>query len=242
MTSLDTDPIISELANGAELSLENAEELFHEAVFLFKHGSICRSYFLHQISIEECGKIELLGRYATAHLMDFPLKTKKIKSSISNHKAKNTANAYMLPRSEDEENALKEKDWKKAINAFNEQKRDFHQKSNSRKNASLYVDYKNEKFLSPKDQITEKMVQEIAENNYKFIELIRPKVQMFAKWKQEPSVVKENIKVLQNLMEKLKEEHPDDPYMAVDDLCREMLEKYSANKANSADAKSRAAD
>lgn len=242
MPSLDKDPIISELANGAELSFKNAEELFHEAVILFKHGSICRAYFLHQISIEECGKIELIGGYATAHLMDLPLKTKMIKLSISNHKAKNTANAYTLPRSEDEDNAIKEKDFQKAINAFKEQKRDFHEKSNSRKNASLYVDYKNEKFLSPKDQITEKMVQEIAESNYQFIELIRPKVQMLTKWKQEPSVVKDNIKVLQNLIEKLIKENPDDPYTAMDVLFREMLEQYSANKANSADAKKHAAD
>jgi AbiV family abortive infection protein len=63
--------MISELARGAELSFENAKELFREAVILFKHGSIYRAYFLHQISIEEFGKIELIGGYAIAHLMDF---------------------------------------------------------------------------------------------------------------------------------------------------------------------------
>ena len=201
MSSLGTDSIISELSNGAVLSFENAKELFQEAVILYGHGSICRAYFLHQISIEECGKIELIGRYATAHLMGFPLETKKIKSSISSHKAKNYANAYMLPRNKDEENALKEKDWEKAINAFHDQKQDFHQKSNSRKNASLYVDFKNGKFLSPKDQITEKMVREISERNDEFIELIRPKVQMLSRWKQEPSIVKDTIKKFQNTHE-----------------------------------------
>ena len=44
----------------------NAEELFQEASLLGSHGAICRALFLHQISLEECGKIEMLGGWATS--------------------------------------------------------------------------------------------------------------------------------------------------------------------------------
>ena len=231
MTSTnDNDLLISELANGAAISLENAEELFREAEILYKHKSICRAYFLHQISLEECGKIELIGRYATAHLMDFPVNLKKMKSQISNHKAKNTANAYMLPRSEEEEKAINEQNWKEAISEFNKQKIDFHQQSNSRKNASLYADFVNEKFLSPKEQISEEMVIEISKMNSEYISLIAFKVQMLSKWVKDLSKTKEYLQYFIKLKKESKIENPDDPFKAMEDTMEKMLEELKENK------------
>lgn len=217
------DPILSELANGALKSLENAECLFQEAKLLSKHNAICRAYFLHQISIEECGKIELIGGYATAHLMDFSQSLKKLKSNISNHKAKNTANAYMLPRSEEEDEAIKEKNWKKALNAFDKQKIDFHQLSNFRKNVSLYVDFTDETFFSPQEQISEQMLRDIAENNYEFIELIRPKAEMLSHWAENPGDTKTTLKLFQNISEDLKKKHPDDPGKAMEEMLETLI-------------------
>ncbi|WP_371113488.1 AbiV family abortive infection protein [Nitrosospira multiformis] len=46
---------------GAKKTYRNVEELFQEASILHDHRALNRALFLHQISLEECGKIEMLG-------------------------------------------------------------------------------------------------------------------------------------------------------------------------------------
>ena len=45
------------LACGAEKTFDNAERLFHEAELLAKGGAVARALCLHQISLEECSKV-----------------------------------------------------------------------------------------------------------------------------------------------------------------------------------------
>lgn len=149
----------------------------------------------------------------------------KIRTRISRHKVKNFANAYILPLSEEEQKALNKSDWRRAHEEFKKQQEAFHQKSNDKKNASLYVDIIDNKFLSPSDQITEDMVCEIADINKDFIELMRPKVEMLRYWVQYPEGTRESMKDLQKKMEKLKDKYPDDPSKACDVLFAEMLEQ-----------------
>ena len=52
---------LSVLVRGAEKTFDNAEKLYFEAVLLAKAGSTARSLCLHQISLEECSKIEQMG-------------------------------------------------------------------------------------------------------------------------------------------------------------------------------------
>jgi len=60
-----TKALLSEMYQGAQLTFTNAEELYAEADLLRRNGSMNRALFLHQISLEECGKIEIIGAWAT---------------------------------------------------------------------------------------------------------------------------------------------------------------------------------
>lgn len=217
------DSHLSELVRGASLAFTNAEDLFREAKTLSACKAFSRALFLHQISLEECGKAEIIGWWATGHLMGTSVDLSKMRSRLARHKVKNFANAYMLPLSEAEQKARDESDWHREHQAFKEQQAAFHQQSNDRKNASLYVDFVDDVFLSPDDRITEDMVHEIAETNHTFIELMRPKVVMLTWWEQDPDGTRDAMKGFQELMEALREEHPDDPREAIEALLGEMV-------------------
>lgn len=214
---------IIELAKGAELTLKNAEELYREGEILFACKALSRSLFLHQISLEECGKIEILGWWATGYLMGQTIDLRKMKSNIVNHRAKNFANAYMLPHCEAEKKAKQENDWHKSILAFKKQQAEFHQESNERKNASLYVDYSNNIFISPRDCITDEMVREIANRNQEFIELMRPKVQMLTHWAQNADSARKTLRQFKKRIIELLKIYPKEPQRALDTLLQEML-------------------
>jgi len=204
------------------LAFANAEDLFREGKTLFACKDLSRALFLHQISLEECGKVEMLGWWATGHLMGFSMDLLKMKSRLASHKAKNFANAYMLPFGDAEQKARAESDWRASVTAFRKQQATFHQQSNTLKNASLYVDFVDDKFLAPGDRITEDMVREIATRNHTFIELMRPKVQMLTLWVQEADATREMLKYFRKRMEELKKKHPDEPQKAFDILLEEM--------------------
>lgn len=223
MSNKPKDPYLTELVRGASLAFANAEDLFREGKALFTCKAFSRSLFLHQISLEECGKAEILGWWATGHLMGLSVDLRKMKPRIASHKTKNFANAYMLPVSKAEQKARDESDWRASHLAFKEEQAAFHQQSNDRKNASLYVDFVDNTFLAPHDRITEDMVHEIAKTNHEFIELMRPKVEMLTLWAQEPDGTRETMKLLRKLMENLREKHPEEPQKAFDALLEEML-------------------
>jgi len=217
------DPHLSELARGASLAFANAEDLFREGKTLSACKAFSRALFLHQISLEECGKTEILGWWATGHLMGISVDLSKMRPRLTRHMVKNFANAYMLPLSEAEQKARDESDWRREHQAFKEQQAAFHQQSNDRKNASLYVDFVDDVFLAPDDRITEDMVHEIAETNHTFIEFMRPKVEMLTRWAQDPDGARETMKGFRQLVEALREKHPDDPQKALNALLEEKL-------------------
>lgn len=223
MSSKPKDPHLPELARGASLALANAEDLFREGKTLFACKALSRALFLHQISLEECGKAEILGCWATGHLMGHSVDLRKMKPRLASHKAKNFLNAYMLPVTQAEQKARDESDWWASHLAFKEQQAAFHQESNERKNASLYVDFVDNVFLAPHDRITEDMVCEIAEENHRFIELMRPKVEMLTLWAQQPDAMRETTKSFQGLLEELRKKHPDNPQRAFDTFLDEIL-------------------
>jgi hypothetical protein len=49
------------LVRGAEKTFDNAERLFREAEILAKGGAVARALCLHQISLEECSKVNNCG-------------------------------------------------------------------------------------------------------------------------------------------------------------------------------------
>ncbi|PKN11961.1 MAG: hypothetical protein CVU69_09450 [Deltaproteobacteria bacterium HGW-Deltaproteobacteria-4] len=162
------DEQLRTLADGATKSFENAEALYREATILREHGCASRSLFLHQISLEECGKIEIIGGWATSILAGHKVDVSKLPKVMITHKSKNLANAYFLPVEDDERKGRQNGDWKAAHAAFNKQKDQFHLESNTAKNASLYVDFANETFTMPSERITDEMVEEISQRNHDF--------------------------------------------------------------------------
>src|SRR6266699_2724950 len=60
----EPDVMLRELADGASKVVQNAADLYHEASALHAVGALSRALFLHQISLEECAKIDMLGAWA----------------------------------------------------------------------------------------------------------------------------------------------------------------------------------
>jgi AbiV family abortive infection protein len=176
------DRDLNVLIRGAQAAFANAQELFFEAAILGKAGHLSRALFLHQISMEECGKVDLLSGWIAGELLGFQQDTKKLERALASHEAKNIANAYMLELSEEEKLARQRKDWKGERNVFTRVKREFHEKSNRAKNAALYVDIKDGNVTTPQGSITTNMVAEIALQNERYLGLMQQSVRSMSKW------------------------------------------------------------
>jgi AbiV family abortive infection protein len=214
--------LLSELLRGVEKTFENAEALFREASLLTQARCLSRALFLHQISLEECGKIEILGGWATSLLMGHTVDLGKVTRALASHASKNRANAYLLRRSEEEKAAQRSGDPAGAAKAFTEMQKNFHLRANTAKNASLYVDFEYGKFIAPAECITAEMVAEIAELNEEFLGLSFPKVKMLRNWNADPEQM---IKVLANLEETVKDfgaKYPNDPSSMMELLLQEL--------------------
>src|SRR6516225_8614947 len=105
---------LSVLVRGAEKTFDNAEKLYFEAELLAKAGSTARALCLHQISLEECSKIENMGAWATSLLSGLEVDQNKILAAFRRHSSKNKSNAYMLEGSQTENDAKVRGDWETA--------------------------------------------------------------------------------------------------------------------------------
>jgi AbiV family abortive infection protein len=170
--------MLNELASGAQKTFDNADALYWEAKLLGAAGALSRALFLHQISLEECAKIENTGAWATSILAGFTVDKKRVLAGFASHARKNRTNAYMLKGSAAEQAAKKRGDWKVANEEFKKLQAEFHEKSNDAKNASLYVDFKDGKFIAPTERITKDMLDETAARNETFLRLMCPKLEM----------------------------------------------------------------
>jgi AbiV family abortive infection protein len=225
----DQKRLLSELARGAREAFANAEQLFREASLLRDHGALDRSLFLHQISMEECAKVDLLGGWATSLLMGMPVDVAKLARAMASHKVKNRMNAYMLTPGEEETAARQRGDWKGALEAFKAMQSAFHNNSNSAKNAALYVDFIDGRFVNPSERITADMVAEFAETNRSYLGLMYPMMNMLSKWEANAESTKEVFTRFRQRMEELKAQHPNDPDRMMAIIMEEMLE--NARKA-----------
>lgn len=219
MDTSDLDrALLSELARGAQKTFDNAEALYYEAKALGAAGALCRALFLHQISLEECAKIEMIGVWATSLLMGLPADGKKIGGALGNHARKNRTNAYMLDTPEPEREAIRRGDWKAALDAFKKRQGEFHATSNDAKNASLYVDLRDGQFVAPIDRITREMLDEIADRNESFLSLTHPKLQMLLRWESAPESMQQELSEFISHIKAWKDNPPDDPVAALETL------------------------
>jgi len=214
--------MLRELADGASKVFQNAADLYHEASALHAIGALSRALFLHQISLEECAKIEMLGAWAASVLTGMETDVQKLTVAFASHRAKNYTNAYLLPVTNAESNARREKRWHDAMEAFRQQQAEFHLESNSAKNASLYVDVQNGNFTAPKDRIAEPMVRKIAEANEEFLAGAQAKVEMMTRWLNHPDKARDLMKWFEARLRELMSQL-NDPADAISVIMDEML-------------------
>lgn len=215
----DEEEILRIVAAGVTKVRDNAEQLFSEAKLLRAAGALSRALFLHQISMEECAKADMLGASAISRLSGTAPDKKKFSKALSSHKAKNFANAYMLKPNDEEKRARAAGDWRAAIAAFDESKAAFHHRANTAKNAALYVDVQGDVFSAPSDCITEDMVEEIAKRNQEFLARANTYVRVLTRWQQSAAEFAEISRWLVERAEQLRSERPD----AVDEVLSSLL-------------------
>ena len=169
------------LIDGARKTVQNADELFDEARLLADAGHVARALLLHQISLEECGKLEMLYVATAEVLRGQAVDMKRLSRAFSKHAAKNRTNAYFLAKSEAELAAEQQDDIGAAHEAFNELQADFHEKSNDLKNASLYVDYDG-LFRAPREVISAEHLDEVFNRNGTFMSMAFDKLAILLRW------------------------------------------------------------
>lgn len=223
--------LLSELAQGAKKAFENAEALFHEAKILAGAGALSRALFLHQISLEECAKIETMGAWATSLLTGLPVDQKKVLAGFSSHARKNRSNAYMLEGSAEEKAAKEQGDLKAALAEFKKLQDEFHKKLNNAKNASLYVDFKDGTFVAPVERITDAMLAETSARNEIFLGLMYPEVEMLMNWEKSPEEAQERAVAFIKVAEATKAEKPKDVRAAIEKLIGDFLEVEREKRA-----------
>ncbi|GEM_PF-4381241 len=76
------------LIDGARKTVQNADELFDEARLLADAGHVARALLLHQISLEECGKLEMLYVATAEVLRGQAVDMKRLSRAFSKHAAK----------------------------------------------------------------------------------------------------------------------------------------------------------
>lgn len=173
--------LVETLIDGARKTVMNADELFDEARLLADAGHIARALLLHQISLEECGKLEMLYVTTAEVLRGEAVDMKRLSRAFSKHAAKNRTNSYFLAKSEAEIAAEEQDDMGAAYEAFNELQAEFHQKSNDLKNASLYVDYDGS-FHAPRDVISAEHLDEVFNRNGAFMSMAFDKLGILLRW------------------------------------------------------------
>lgn len=216
---------IEVLAAGAAKTFENAEQLFFEAELLAKAGAVSRALFLHQISLEECSKIETLGAWAVSLLVGFEVDQKKVLAALARHASKNKSNAYMLEGSEAEKDAKSRGDFKAAMEAFKKTQAEFHEASNTAKNASLYVDWVDGAFVPPAERITQEMLSEITARNAEFLGYAHNGMKMLQRLAASPDGMSSLLSGFVEETEKLRAENPDNPIPAMEALLEHFLEE-----------------
>jgi AbiV family abortive infection protein len=186
--SADDKQLLAELVRGAEVCFANAEQLFQEASLLREHKHFSRSLFLHQIAMEECAKVDLIGTAATGLTMGHPVDLGRLTKAFRDHKAKNFTNAYMAKASEAEIAANEANDKKAAIKAFRNYQREIHGFLNDNKNASMYVDFKDGKFVAPDDVVSEELALQIAAVSYYFMSVTHPRLRLLRRMLDQPNL------------------------------------------------------
>lgn len=222
--------LFAELVRGAELAFANAEQLFEEAELLREHKHFARSIFLHQISMEECAKVDMIQAAATTLTFGRPVDMKRLAHDMRDHKQKNFVNAYMSGVSAAEKAAQENNDIRGSLEAFRKRQSEIHLFLNTAKNASMYVDFVDAEFVTPVERIDEQGALAIAAVNHYFMTLTYPRLGALKRWLEIPDTAVAESKWFEERLVALKKERPnlsmDELRDAVQEIVVEMAEKF----------------
>ena len=217
---------VKRYADGAALIFTNAEALYDEAQLLGQAGHFARATVLHQISMEECSKIDTLGAASTSILLGHDVDEAELTKAFRNHKAKNHANAYFAATTDDEMSARARGDWKAAREAFRKFQDKFHAEVNTTKNAGLYVDFQNGQFTAPIDEIDEPTAIAFQHLNAGFLNRCDSFLRVLRRIVSEPDIYAELTKNFVDRMKASRAAQESDPEQILDALMRELCAEY----------------
>lgn len=219
------DSFQSQLLAGARKAFDNAEQLYREARILGDAGATARALCLHQISLEECSKVDSLGAWMTSLVLGLQINQNKAFAALSRHSSKNKTNAYMLEVSEDEAGAIVAGNQEAAAAIFKQAQEHFHRQSNDVKNASLYVDWESGEFVSPAERISEKMLGETRQLNEKFLGYADINLGAMGRLFDNSQLLREPMLKFIARSEKLREENSGDLSQKLGELLTEFLKE-----------------
>jgi AbiV len=110
------------------------------------------------------------------------------------------------------------------LREFQKLQDEFHEDSNSAKNASLYVDWKDGEFVSPREQISVEMLAEIRSRNETFLGYARNGLQMLRGLERAPDEMQAKVLEFVKTAEKMRAERPNDAMGAIIGLVRKFLD------------------
>ena len=217
--------LVAEMARGAKLLFDNAEALFNEAEVLGMQGHFARALCLHQVSMEECSKIDLLGKAVVSVVLGLPVDLEKLTKLMAQHKVKNFNNAYFIGATDAEREARKSGEWDKARELFRAQQAAFHREVNDNKNASLYVDYVNGRFVAPSERISETLAVQTQQLNGFFLQHASLHIRLLQRFIDEPGLVESRLKTFMASIQELRKV----PRSEVEDRFTELLETMAGS-------------
>ncbi|OYU78870.1 MAG: hypothetical protein CFE23_16610 [Flavobacterium sp. BFFFF1] len=149
-----------DLLDAVNKALQNAEELYDEAVILKNNEKIARAYTLFQFSIEEIGKAAMTFDFALHGNLSDSKEIKIFLDKFRDHKIKTETSQgidFMFAMRADESEFTK----KLLLNFLGKDKKLSLNLSNNKKNNSLYVGLIDNKFCLPQEMISKKDLDEI---------------------------------------------------------------------------------
>lgn len=218
-------------ADGAALIFTNAEALYDEAQLLGQAGHFARAIVLHQISMEECSKIDTLGAAATSILLGHDVDEAQLARAFRDHKAKNHANAFFARTTDEEVAARARGDWKAAREAFKKFQDKFHAEVNTIKNAGLYVDFQAGQFTAPVDKVDEPTAIAFQCVNAYFLTHCDNFLRLLRRMVLEPDFYAELTKNFVERSEALRAAKDLDPQQIQDVLMEELRANYMSKMA-----------
>ena len=144
------DLTLAQLDSGIDALIENASSLIAEAQLLLEHKHFARAFTLGHLAREELAKVTMLFAAGVRLIAGHPVEWVKLKRRFVSHKSKLTQDALWNVMSTGMAHTKEGEDLLKVLGAVTDVR-------NDAKNNSLYVGFKDDNFMRPRDFISERV-------------------------------------------------------------------------------------